>query len=64
MIRVILIVLTITVLISCSGDKPKKQEQQNPAAGDTLARPNDVGEHKSIHQEEWEHYRSDTAGVR
>jgi len=64
MIRVILLILITVIVNSCSGDKQKTPEQLRPTSSDSLARPDDVGEHKSIHQEEWEYYRDDTAGVR
>jgi len=62
-IRLISIVCFVIFVNSCSSGTKKKHEQNSTAPHDSLSRPADVGEHKSIHQEEWEYYQSDTSGI-
>ncbi|MBU0713104.1 hypothetical protein KJ762_04370 [bacterium] len=64
MIRLIILVWIGLFIGSCSRDMKEKKEQNDTVTRDSLSRPDDVGEHKSIHQEEWEYYQSDTSNIK
>jgi len=64
MIRLIILVWIGLFIGSCSRDTKEKKEQNDTVTRDSLSRPDDVGEHKSIHQEEWEYYQSDTSNIK
>jgi len=62
MARLIIFIWICLFVCSCSGDLKKRPGQNdNTGIRDSLSRPEDVGEHKSIHQEEWEYHKNDTA---
>lgn len=61
MARFIVLVWIGLIVCSCSDNTKKKYEQNdNAVIRENMARPEDVGEHKSIHQEEWEYHQNDT----
>ena len=61
MTRLIVIAWIGFFVCSCSGDIKEEHTQKDDAViRDSLSRPEDVGEHKSIHQEEWEYHKHDT----
>ncbi|RKY56496.1 MAG: hypothetical protein DRP96_11200 [Candidatus Neomarinimicrobiota bacterium] len=64
--RLIIGILIIigTCPISCSRKPAAKTKTHEETKQDSLVRPQDIGEHKSIHQEEWEYYRNDSGQVK
>ena len=63
LLNILFVILFGLSFCVCSG-KPSEKITIQQTVPDSLSRPGDIGEHKSIHQEEWEYYQKDSSGTK